>query len=240
MPTAAKSFVGADFCSVDGCGGAYPFNFAGPLTKLFIRTSGDVTVRAFEETVPQVLPLSNGSLPTFSPPSSGSNAKTSANGTPTSIAPISPICETTQALVAEVSNPGAIGEVTVPLPQPSALSDLSQPFEAVDSSVVGVAEGSPIEVITVHVDANVNTVEASFSDGTSDEMSVADGWAVLVDDGNAPLPAMVTAFDSSGTTIGSATVTDDAAIAEPAECFLPLAAKRQTGGGTVQPAISSK
>jgi len=121
-----------------------------------------------------------------------------------------------------VSNPGAVGEITVGLPS-AASSDTTQPFELIDSSVVGVAESSPIEVISTHVAPDVNSVQASFADGSSDAMSVSDGWAVLVDDGTAPLPASLTAFDSAGDSIGTAVVSSDDAVAQPEQCPVPLA-----------------
>ena len=240
VPSAtAKSLPGADFCSEEGCGITFSNGFIGPLTKLFDRTSGDVTVRAFEESTPQVLPLSSGST-TTSPPASGSSPPQTTGNTPTGAPPVVPVCGVTQALVAEVSNPGAIGELTAPLPPADTVSGLSEPFEVIDSSVVGVPEGSPIEVIATHVGSNVSSVEASFSDGTTDEMAVVDGWAVVVDDGSAPLPATITALDSSGNTIGTAGVTDDAAIAEPTVCLLPLENNAHSGSATAQSTATSK
>ncbi len=104
------------------------------------------------------------------------------------------------------------------------------PFQLVDSAVVGVAESSPIEVISVYVGLNANSVQANFSDGSSDQMTVTDGWAVLVDDGSSPLPATLTAFDGSGNSVGTATVSSDNAFAEPEACAVPFTA---TSGSTV-------
>ena len=222
------------FCTVDGCPGYLPTP-SGPLTRLFIRTVGDVTVRAFTEpmntTQPEPLISSPGSVPSGSTtvPSSSSTTTTAPNSstgsgegsTGTALPPIES-CESTESLVVEVSNPGAIGEVTVALPG-IVVSSVDQPFDLIESAAVGVAESSPIEVLAVYVSPNVNSVQASFADGSSDQMTVNDGWAVLVDDGSAPLPATLTALDASGNAIGKASVSSDEAIAEPAECLSPFA-----------------
>ncbi len=222
------------FCTVDGCPG-YLLTPSGPLTRLFIRTVGDVTVRAFTEpmntTQPEPLISSPGSVPSGSTtvPSSSSTTTTAPNSstgsgegsTGTALPPIES-CESTESLVVEVSNPGAIGEVTVALPG-IVVSSVDQPFDLIESAAVGVAESSPIEVLAVYVSPNVNGVQASFADGSSDQMTVNDGWAVLVDDGSAPLPATLTALDASGNAIGKASVSSDEAIAEPAECLSPFA-----------------
>jgi hypothetical protein len=78
-------------------------------------------------------------------------------------------------------------------------------------------------VLAVYVSPNVNSVQAGFADGSSDQMTVNDGWAVLVDDGSAPLPATLTALDASGNVISKATVSSDDAIAEPEQCLSPVA-----------------
>jgi hypothetical protein len=126
-----------------------------------------------------------------------------------------------QQLQVEVSNSGAVGSVTVPLSS-TPNSSTGQAFDVVDSSAVGVAEGSPMEVVTVHVGTNVTTVQASFSDGTSDQMSVVDGWAVLVDDAASPLPVTIEALDNTGLKIASASVNNADALAQPEACVVPL------------------
>jgi hypothetical protein len=154
------------------------------------------------------------------------------------VVPTITACESTETLVVEVSNPGAIGEVTVE--RPSAVSSsAAQPFELIDSSVVGVAESSPIEVVTVYVGSNVSSVRASFSDGSMDQLPVQKDWAVLVDDGSSPLPARLTAFDAAGDSIGTASVSSDDAIAEPAQCLPPVAVARP-GKAVAQPTKTSK
>jgi len=239
--TSKSSFRAADLCTTAGCGIGYPYGFSGTLTKLFVRSVGDVTMRAFEETAPQVVPepsVQGGSAPSASTSTSNPGTTSSAG---TSVTPIYyPVCEATHAISVEVSNPGSIGEITVPQPPQSAVSDLGQPFEVIDSSVVGVAEGSPIEVITVRVNSNVNSVKATFSDGATDQMNVVDGWAVLVDDGNSPIPATVTALDASSNEVGSVNVTDDNAIAEPELCFVPLTNPGGLASGAAQSSPKAK
>jgi hypothetical protein len=121
----------------------------------------------------------------------------------------------------------------------SASPDSTQPFQLIDSAVVGVAESSPIEVISVYVGSNATSVQASFSDGTSDQITVTDGWAVLVDDGSSPLPATVTALDGSGNNVGTATVSSDNAFAEPVACALPFAMSN-AGSDTTSPEPTTK
>jgi hypothetical protein len=220
--------TGAGVCTLDGCIGSLPYGTA-PLQRLFVRTSGDITVRAFTEplTIANPLPYvpAQRTTGTGSAVAPGTTTTTTTPGTSgeTTGGVITPIrsCEATQALLVEVSNPGAIGELTVPLPGIVA-SSAGQPFELINSAVVGVAESSPIEVVTVYLGPAASSVQARFSDGSSDTMPVIDGWAVLVNDGSAPLPVGLTAFDSAGTSIGSAVVSSDDAIAEPESC-LPFA-----------------
>jgi hypothetical protein len=241
--TIAPTSPGPNLCTVGGCITPYPGYQSGPISKLFVRTAGDVTVRAFHQTTPTVVPqpyASNGSAAPSSPTSSAvPGAPASATGPSAGIAPIYDSCESSQSLVVEVSNPGAVGSVAVPLPS-IAISGPGQPFEVIDSSAVGVAEASPIEVLTVHVTADVSSVRVSFGDGTSDQMTVVSGWAVLVGDGSGPLPATVVALDGSGNAIARASINDVNAIAQPAGCLVPAQAQPQVGSGTARPATPSK
>jgi hypothetical protein len=234
----------ADLCTVNGCGISYPISVSGSMSKLFVRTSGDITVRTFEETTRNFVPEPYASSGSASPgsssaPSANLSPPASTSGSSVGVVPIYTSCESSQVLVVEVSNPGAVGLVTVPLPSIS-ISEPGQPFEVIDSSAVGIAEASPIEVLTVHVASGVSSLQASFPDGTSDQMAVVSGWAVLVDDGNAPLPATITALDSSGNTVATATVNDDDAIAQPEACLVPIETQPPLGSGTVQPTTSTK
>jgi hypothetical protein len=128
------------------------------------------------------------------------------------------LCEPTQYLVVEVSNPGAVGEVMVPL----RTAGTGATFQVVQSSVFGVAEGSPIEVVSAHLAASVTSVRASFAGGLTDEMAPKDGWVVFADDGSAPLPMTLNALNDAGRTLATATVTDDAATASPMACAANL------------------
>jgi len=150
----------------------------------------------------------------------GPSGTTGPNGV-TSLPPISP-CETTEMLVVDVSNPGTSGTFSVSVPEVVSAT-AAERFELIDSSVAGAGGSSPIEVVMVRVAPDVSSVQASFADGAADQMNAQDGWAVLANDGNAPLPASLTALDSSGNAVGNATVSSEDAIAEPDRCFLPLA-----------------
>jgi len=70
-------------------------------------------------------------------------------------------------------------------------------------------------------------------------MTVTNGWAVLVDDGSSPLPATLTAFDGSGNSVGTATVSSDNAFAEPETCALPFA-RTSSGSTATSPEPTSK
>jgi hypothetical protein len=243
-PNAAGTLPGADVCTAGSCGVRYPVDFGGPMTKLFIHTSSDVTARAFDEKTIGIAAGSGISSGSPSPASLPASATTPSGATGSSAAPVqgTPIyssCESSQALVVEVSNPGAVGTITVSLPSIS-ISEPGQPFNVIDSTAVGVAESTPIEVLTVHVASDVKSVQANFADGTSDQMNVIDGWAVVIDDGNAPLPATINALDGSGGTVGTASVNDADAIAQPQSCLVPFEHQPQLGSGTVQPKTGSK
>jgi hypothetical protein len=85
-----------------------------------------------------------------------------------------PACNVTQQLLVEISDSGAIGQISVP--------STATPHSAIgyaEDQVVGSAEGSPIAVVTVRVGAGVKEVAARFGTGTEDAMEVRDGWAVL-------------------------------------------------------------
>ena len=244
-PNAARTLPGTDICTVDGCGVPYPVGLGGPLSELFLRTTGDVSLRAFTETTTGIAAgsgVSSGSVSSASPRATTTSPSGSLGSTGTAPAPSAPIyasCESTRSLVVEVSNPGAVGTVMVSLPSIS-ITEPGQPFDVIDSSAVGVAEASPIEVLTVRVASGVNSIQANFADGTSDQMAVVGGWAVLVDDGNAPVPATLKALDTSGNTIATASVNDADAIAQPEQCFVPFEPQPQLGSGTVQPTTGSK
>jgi hypothetical protein len=244
VPAASSSASGATaLCTVNGCGGAVPTGNFGALNRLFARSSGDVTIRAFSATSSGIQ-LTPGSTNASSPPSTGTTQVPTSiigntGGAPVPVPSVYESCLPTQELVVEVANPGAVGTLSVPLP-PITISSPTQSFEVVDSAAVGVAEGSPIEVLTLHVGANVASVQATFPDGSSDQMSVVDGWAVLVDDGASPLPATVEAMDSSGNIVSTASVNSADALAEPERCLLPIEPLGQIGSGTARATTGSK
>jgi hypothetical protein len=57
---------------------------------------------------------------------------------------------------------------------------LAKPLDVLADEVVGVAEHSPIAVVVAHGTGATTAVGAEFSAGGRDEMTVVDGWAVLV------------------------------------------------------------
>ncbi|MGD0984143.1 MAG: hypothetical protein ABSA65_10060 [Acidimicrobiales bacterium] len=175
--TNAFSSSGASLCSVWNCS-LYSRNGSigeAVLHHLFTRTSEGVTVRAFAA-VWAVAPLElvpTASAPASTPAATGTEpgssvATPSAQALPTS-------CAVTQALVVEVSDPGAVGVVTVPL-GPA----LERPIDVLSDQVVGEAEGSPIAVVVAHTTGQAVAVRADFAGGGKDVMTVVAHWAVLV------------------------------------------------------------
>lgn len=242
-PNVLLPATGTALCVRTGCSGVGG-DTTTALTRLFSRTSGDITIRAFTLTPgnggagigivggASSPPVSSQTAPSATSGNAGTgntgtgNAGTGNTGTGnTGVAspPNVPIatCTMSEQLQVEVSNAGAVGSISVPLWLASN-SSTNSAFDVVESSAVGVPEGAPIEVITVHVGATVNSVQATFNDGTSDEMTVVDGWAVLVDDAASPFPVRIEALDATGLMISSSAINNADALAEPPVCVTPL------------------
>jgi hypothetical protein len=145
------------------------------------------------------------------------------------------LCQSTTSLLVEVSDAGAVGELTVAYP-----STASKPVDLVSEDVVGVAEGSPMAILAVRVGSGVTSVGARFGNGAGDEMAVVDGLAVLV----APVPtgpsaadaaakADVIAYGASGQQLQTFSTPEAPAIALPLECLAPLLPPRGGKPGSV-------
>jgi len=176
--------LGTSLCVAWNCLQYSPFGSIGSaqLRRLFTRTSGGVTVRAFAAVwaaAPlELIPTASGSTSTptvtaVSPVTTGIEPGSSVAAPPTRMLPVS--CSVTQALVVEVSDAGAVGVITVPLGPP-----LARPINVLSDQVAGVAEHSPIAVVVAHTTGQTAAVRADFAAGGSDEMNVVDKWAVLV------------------------------------------------------------
>ena len=232
-------------CLPPSCAISVPPGITGTLNRVFVRTSGDVSVRAYHQSIDAQVPLpynaaGSSESAQATPPVSASGSSGGSTGTDPAVGQaIISSCAASEDLVVEVANPDAVGSVVVPLPAIS-VSEPGQPFEVIDSSAVGVEEGTPIEVVTVHVGPQVASMRATFADGSTDQMAVTDGWAVLVDDGTSPLPATATALDASGAVVASATINAEDAIARPTACDNLGVAVPQVGTGSVVPATGSK
>ena len=133
--------------------------------------------------------------------SAGSSGAGSAGGGGAAAAARSPSCLLNRILVVEVSDAGAVGLVTVPL-GPSA----ARPFDVLADQVIGLREGSPIAVVVVHTTAVASAARAEFAAGGSDQMSVVDGWAVLVRKLAAPRSGSSAGGKLSQALLGQATV----------------------------------
>lgn len=120
-----------------------------PLGRLFVRDVGDARVRAYAVEYPP-LQLEEGEA---APP---------------------PECYPSGAVVAQVSNPAAVGNV-----QSLLHDDLHEPVSGT-VAVVGTPEGEPTWVAVVQTDPAATEVRATFADGTTDEMEPVDGVAILL------------------------------------------------------------
>lgn len=119
-------------------------------------------------------------------------------------------CALTTALVVEVSDPGSVGVVTVPLGP-----DTSQAIQVLAEQVLSLDEQSVVAVVVAHTSANTSAVSADFAGGGSDEMAVVDGWAVLLDklaapSGSASGPVSAGSSQSTSTTSSTSPPAADA------------------------------
>ena len=232
-------------CGTVGCPTLSPTELAIgdlPIHHLFNRTSDGITVRVFTA-MWAVAPLEL--VPTGS--SAGSSGAGSAGGGSAgggaAAAARSPSCLLNRILVVEVSDAGAVGLVTVPL-GPSA----ARPFDVVADQVIGLREGSPIAVVVVHTTAVASAARAEFAAGGSDQMSVVDGWAVLVRKLAAPRSGSSAGGKLSQAPLGQATVyalsrsgsvLEDAVLPGTGVLALAVGACRGIGGNHKTPGAGS-
>jgi hypothetical protein len=85
----------------------------------------------------------------------------------------------------------------------------------IDSQVLGVAEGAPAAVTTLHVGDEVTHVKGTWPDGTVDEMDVVSGWAIVAANQGDPPALELTHAD------GSVTAADKGSFQPPAQCSPP-------------------
>jgi hypothetical protein len=238
------------------------------LAHLFTRSDDGVTVRAFTATwgaAPlEVYPIASGSSTPLAPSPTpvitastttttttvGTGPGSSVTTPPTLVPPES--CGVKHGLVVEVSDAGAVGVVTVPL-GPS----LARPIDVLSDEMVGIAEHSPIGVVVAHTSGPTAAVRAEFAGGGLDEMTVVDGWAVLVQElpassgggtgrqGTATMAgqAEVYALSTNGTVVEQADLPGSGALAMPvAACLAPNGGVSQAVGsgstGSSSPAAS--
>jgi hypothetical protein len=171
----------------------------------------------------------SGSVPpsgstTTSAPSTGSTTSTTptTTTTPTSTTTAPVACPQGSVLVAEVSDSGAVGEVDVPLVTGASPGvDL----QLVEASVIGTRESAPMVIVVAHVAAEVTNVQASFADGTTDQMAPVDGWVVLGDAvpsgyslGASGEQVTLDATGAGGTSLETTPVPSEPAYAVPVPC----------------------
>jgi hypothetical protein len=226
-----------------------------PLTRLFNRTANGVTIRAFTVRFPFAIPLhtmigaaagssgsggaagsaGSGTTSTGSAPA-GSSVSPSASSSPSAVPPIAPICSATQQLLVEVSNFGAVGQITVPSPLRTAAG-----IAYVDDEIVGSAEGSPIAVVAVRVGSGAATVEARFGNGTYDVMNADHGWAVLATSLSGSASAATAAavnvvvLNAAGKQISQVNISSAPSYALPEVCVAPVTPWMPSGPPTGLP-----
>jgi hypothetical protein len=159
---------------------------SGPLTPLSRRTTGSVTLRTFL----QQLTTAVGGC--------------SAQGGEC----VPDWCQTTMTLVTEVSTPAMAAVLDSPvigLDTGSRLSvletDSSNELGTSGPGAVGVAEGSPVQMVAVHVAPDVEKVTMHTADG-KDSTTPVQGLAVLGVAGSASTGAL-TALDAGGHTVAT-------------------------------------
>ncbi len=235
--------TGPAIACLGGC--PFPPSPVGPLTHLFSRTTGDVTLRVFSEKWPVVQPMGVAASPVEAPPV-GAPTVGAPGGRAITSAVLAPYCVAQREVLVEASNPGAIGTVAVPMFAASDTGITVGAFDALDSAVVGTAEGAPIEVLVAQLVPGAASVRVTFADGSTDQMAVVEGLAVLASDAATRLPATLDAYDAGGSLLSSATVSSDAAFAGPATCVgpqppvpIPLPSSGAQGASRAVPAVSS-
>ena len=235
VPVASRSGVGVSGeragGSSEGSGSkGTPGSGVATSSTLVPRSRSDVTVTT----------RSTPTTPLPSPPSSiatsGSDTTTTALTGPGSVTPPATVvlpgsCDITRALVVEVSDAGAVGTVTVPL-----ATVAQEPIGVLSDEVVGAPERAPMVVVVAHTSGQTATVRAEFAGGGQDEMSVVEGWAVLVhtptqtagggsaSQGTATMSgqAEVYALSGEGTVLEHADLPGSGALAMPvAACYAP-------------------
>lgn len=239
LPPGAEgaAVVAPDLCTVEGCGTSAGL---GPLQGLFRRSAAGVEIRAFSEAVP---PLA------FEPLIPVYGARGASSGS-TGPAPPVTVCADRAALVVEVSDAGAIGQLVVPLVS-GASSGAA--LDLVDSSIVGTREGAPMIVVVARVASSVASVSASFADGTAGSMTAVQGWVVLAD--AVPDPSQLSssgeqvtldALSSTGGVLETVALPAEPSYAVPSACvhpaireMLPQAAPGAGGTSSVPAKASS-
>lgn len=218
--TATASGAASGSASVSSGGAGFAFATGPALTPLFVRTTADgIAVRAY--------------LGDITPPEPPKVA--CPDGAPCPILPSTALpadCFPSAMLRAELSNQAAVepGFVSIPKLAPD------QAVGVVQAGFFGVQEGSPAAWATVHTTDAVATVRVRFADGTVDEMTPVQGYAVLAHQTPAPPPpdpsagpeafkksmlpeGTVEGLDASGAVVATAALTDQ--VAPSAPCTMP-------------------
>jgi hypothetical protein len=205
--TTAGGAVGAD-----GGGGVI-----GSATHVFTRTTtDDVTIRTYR--LAATGSCLCGPIPTSPPSSSGASASDVGLGSSLSV---------------ELSDDSAVGQGSLfeePAPTATTGNAVSEPT-AVVSGAFGVTEGAPVWWTAVTVGPDVATVEMTFADGSTDQMSPVDGVAVLAHlidpsvassgDGPYEVRGTLRLLGPSGAVIASVTIPEPTSTPPPGPATSP-------------------
>lgn len=186
---------------------------SGALVPLFRRVAAGVDVRVFTSRLPRLSPL-----------------------------PAVASCAGTVALVVEVSDAGAIGQVIAPLAPFGALASRADAptLDVRSATVLGTSENAPMAVIVVQSTPAVASVEASFASGTQVVMAPVQGTAVLaaLSPNSAATPrsaerVVLTARAKSGALLATTTAVAEPVVAPAAGlCARPVAGPLGVGSGS--------
>jgi hypothetical protein len=160
----------------------YPLGKPESLKRLFVRTTGDITIRGFQSTL-VVEPAMAGACGLVPSPSQ---------------------------FLAEVSTPDMVGTAGTAFAPYVASSSHRTALQETYAEQLGTAEGDPTIVVLIKTSPEVTNVAVKFAGEKADSMAPVEGWSALAASGVVPQSgqvATVTATGSSGANLGTMKVT---------------------------------
>jgi len=216
----------------------------GDATHLFTRTtSAGVTIRAYD--IQTAGTCTCGPIPVDPPtsPPSGVGSQTTPS-----------VASVTSDISVELSDDTSVGQGFLTGPpvtgttSPLGTGGTTEPL-ATTTGAFGVVEGAPVWWVAVSVGAEIANVEATFADGSTDQMSPVDGTAVLAQEiepsaatsGTGPYDVRATLklLDATGTVIASVTLPEPASNPTPPSNPTPLPAPAPSSPPAAVPGAQS-